>query len=64
MSFHSRSVIGVSLGNLGVGARGRTLGERLEAFEGDLELVLVCEAGGVVDNLDVQKRNDRHLGVC
>ena len=40
----------------------RTLLERLEAFEGNLELVLVEELGGVVEDLDAQKRDDRHCG--
>lgn len=34
----------------------------LEAFKCDLELVLVGKHGGVVDNLDAEKRDNRHDG--
>lgn len=42
--------------------RRRTLLKLLEALERNLELVLVGEHGGVVDNLDAEKRDDRHDG--
>ena len=41
-------------------SRQRTLFKLLEAFKGNLKLVLVGELGGVVDNLDAKERNDRH----
>ncbi len=37
--------------------------ERLEALKSDLELVLVGEFGGVVENLDAEEGNDRHGGL-
>lgn len=37
-----------------------TLLEGLETLKGDLELVLVNELGGVVQDLDAQQRDDRH----
>lgn len=40
----------------------RTLLEGLKTLKGDLELVLIGELGGVVQNLDAQKLNDRHCG--
>lgn len=39
----------------------RTLLQLLETFECDLELVLVGELGRVVQDVDVQKRDDRHF---
>lgn len=33
-----------------------------EALEGNLEHVLVGKLGGVVDNIDPEKGNDRHFG--
>jgi len=39
-----------------------TLLQSLEALKGNLEFVLVGELGGVVENLDAQERDDRHLG--
>lgn len=38
----------------------QTMLELLETLEGDLELVLVGKHGGVVNNLDAKKRNNRH----
>lgn len=40
----------------------RTLFQLLEAFECNLEFVLVCKLGGVVDNLDTEKGDNRHFG--
>lgn len=50
---------------MGVGVK-RALLEVLEALKGDFELVLVGELGGVVQNLDAQKRDEGHGGgvVC
>lgn len=39
-----------------------TLLQLLEALESDLELVVVGELGGVVEDVDTQKRNHRHDG--
>lgn len=39
-----------------------TLLEMLKAFKGDFEEVLVGELGGVVHDIDPEKRDDRHLG--
>lgn len=36
--------------------------ELLKAFESDLEHVAVSELGWVVEDVDTQKRYDRHLG--
>jgi len=40
---------------------GPTFLQGLQALECDLELVLVGELGGVVHDIDPEKRNDRHL---
>ena len=40
-----------------------TLLQLLEALEGDLELVGRVELGGVVLDLDTEKRDDRHDGL-
>lgn len=38
-----------------------TLRQWLQALKGDLELVLVNQAGRIVDDRDAEQRNDRHL---
>ena len=38
-----------------------TLLKRLQAFKGDLKLIGVSKLGWVVENVDAQKRYDRHL---
>ena len=35
--------------------------QRLQAFEGDLELVRITKLGWVVEDVDAQERYDRHL---
>lgn len=42
----------------------RTLLELLKALKGDFKLVLVGELGGVVHDIDPQKRDDGHGGGC
>jgi hypothetical protein len=44
------------------GGEGRTLLQRLETLKGDLELVLVGELGGVVEDVDPEEGDDRHGG--
>lgn len=41
-------------------AEGITFLELLEALEGNLELVRGGESGGVVEDFDAQKRDNRH----
>jgi hypothetical protein len=36
--------------------------ERLQTLESNLKLVLVGKLGGVVDHIDPEKGDDRHLG--
>lgn len=44
--------------------RSHTLLKLLKTLEGDLEDVLVAELGRVVEDVDPEKRYDRHLGGC
>lgn len=46
---------------MGKGGRKRTFLELLKALEGDLKLVGVSEGGWIVQDLDAEKRDDRHL---
>ena len=43
------------------GQAGRTLLQRLQTLESDLKFVLVGKLGGVVDHIDPEEGNDRHL---
>jgi hypothetical protein len=38
------------------------MSERFKAFEGNLELVLFGKLGGIVQDRDVDERDDRHCG--
>lgn len=41
----------------------RTLLQRLKTLEGDLKVVLVRELCGIVQDVDTEKRDNRHVGV-
>lgn len=45
-----------------VGGVSLTMGEGFETFEGNLELVLFGELGGVVQDRDVHEGDDGHFG--
>ncbi len=44
------------------GSEAHTLLQRLQTLKGNLKLVLVGEPGGVVDHIDPEEGDDRHLG--
>lgn len=77
MSFHSRSVAlrkkyrgqifscggrgGPIAATVGERIGGHTLLQRLQTLKGDLEDVRVGELGGVVDHVDPEQGDDRHV---